>query len=323
MISLPRIISLPIAVVGLLAAAAPASASWNSVFLVSCNDCTPRPIRRAFASPSLAPSQPQEVQYEQKCYYEPVKILRAERYTEEVPVRVKSYYWDPVTTYSYRSYYDSCSNQCQQIAVPRTSYVRKEQCDTVMKAVERTRMVPVEVARKVCETRPVVTYYGPTTRTYGPLEPIVPSGSTPVPRVDEFRSPPPGVMPKERETIAPQQLPTSSVELSKPKTPPATSNYPKTNAFSTSHTVMKTMIRGEVVAKDQQTPLSGAKLVFVSAGDHNLREYAKADEFGGFDLKLPPGDWHMYVGSGNGQASYFKKITINEGEARNFTVVNR
>lgn len=324
MTTISRFAILPLAIAGLFASTTPANAAWNNVFLVSCNDCGP--IRRAFASPSPAPATQKDVQYEQKCYYEPVKVLRPERYTEEVPVRVKSYYYEPVTTYSYRSYYDSCSGECQQIAVPRTSYVRREQCDTVMKAVERVRMVPVEVARKVCETRPVVTYYGPTTRTYGPLEPTAPVA----PRVDEFRSAPPAVMPRDRnELIMPPAggLPTTSEGVSKPKptTPPApsSSNYPKTNAFSTSHAAASSLIRGEVVGHDQLTPQSGAKLVFVSVTDLNVREYATADLFGGFDLRLPAGEWHMYVGNGNGQASYFKKIRVNEGEPRNFTVVSR
>jgi hypothetical protein len=320
MMSITRFALYPLALAGVFATSPVAEAGWNNVFLVSCNDCSP-PARRS----SSPPAPQRDVQYEQRCYYEPVKVMRPERFVEEVPVQVKSYYWDPVTSYSYRSYYDPCSGDCQQIAVPRTSYVRKEKCETVMKAVERVRMVPVEVSRKVCETRPVVTYYGPTTRTYGPIESTPPAGSS-NPRIDELR-PAPSVMPPERSSgdrIIPPGLPITPMEMASPKIGPAVTTMPKVNAFSTARsTSSKTSIHGEVVGQDQQTPRSGAKLVFVSATDHNVREYATADEFGGFDLKLPAGDWHMYVGSGNGQASYHKKITVTDGESRNFTVVSR
>jgi hypothetical protein len=132
-------------------------------------------------------------------------------------------------------------------------------------------------------------------------------------------------MPPER--INPQTLPTvPGGEMGNPKGKigPAVSAPPKINAFSTSTVKpMKTVIHGEVVANDQQTPRSGAKLVFVNALDLNQREYVTADEFGGFDTKLPAGDWHMYVDNGKGEASYHKKLTIKEGESRNFTVVSR
>ena len=317
MTMLQRLFVLPLSLAGVLAASAPASAGWNNVFLVSCNDCGP--IRRAF-SPPQEPAK-RDVQYEQRCYYEPVKVMRAERYTEEVAVQVRSYYFDPVTSYSYRSYYDPCSRECQQIAVPRTSYVRKEKCETVLKAVERVRMVPVEVSRKVCETRPVVTYYGPVTRSYGPIE------NTPVnvnPQIEEFRGDPsttPNIMPKER--ITPPGLPITPQEMGSQKIGPAVKNQPKVNAFSTSRPAEKTAIRGEIVANDQQTPKPGAKIVFVNATDLKVREYVTADNFGGFDTELAAGDWHMYVGSGSGEANYFKKITVTAGNSRNFTVVSR
>jgi hypothetical protein len=314
----PRLLIAPLTVAGLLWSSLPVQAGWNNVFLVSCNDCGP--IRRAF-SPTQ-PQQQRDVQYEQRCYYEPVKVMRPERYTEEVPVQVKSYYWDPVTSYSYRSYYDPCSNSCQQIAVPRTSYVRKEKCETVMKAVERVRMVPVEVARKVCETRPVVTYYGPVTKSYGPYEPIAGgSGTDTLPRVDELRGIQPNVMPGER--ISPPNVPVTPQEMGSQKISPAVKNNPKINAFSTSLSPEKTRIIGEVLGSDQQTPKPGAKIVFVNAANHEIREYATADAYGNFELTLQPGEWHLYVGKGDGQAHYYKKLTIAEGQARNFAVVSK
>jgi hypothetical protein len=77
------------------------------------------------------------------------------------------------------------------------------------------------------------------------------------------------------------------------------------------------------VANDQVTPRPGAKLVFVSAADTNKREYAQADSFGNFDLKLPAGDYYVYLGNGDGRATYHKKLTVREYDAREFKVVSR
>ena len=74
---------------------------------------------------------------------------------------------------------------------------------------------------------------------------------------------------------------------------------------------------------DQHTPRPGAKLVFVSAADTAVREYVTADRFGNFDVRLPAGDWHVYLGNGDGRALYHKKITVGEYDAREFKVVSR
>lgn len=176
-----------LAALGLAASAVPAMAGWNHVANATCNE---GPIRRAFKPAAdcdpPAPAPRPSVNYETRTYYEPVTVMRAERYTEEVPVQVKSYYWEPVQSYTQRSYYDPCSGECQQVAVPRTSYVRKEECRTETRYLEKVRMVPVQVEREVTETRPVYTYYGPVTRKYGPTTTPAPSEFR-NPRVEEHR----------------------------------------------------------------------------------------------------------------------------------------
>lgn len=304
----------------LAAAALPATASagWDNVFQVACWDCRAKPSASYYAAP--APPRCAEKHVEQRCYYEPVTVMRPTIERVEVPVQVKSYYWEPVTSYSYTSYYDPCTGCSQQMAVPRTSYVRKEQCNTVMRYAERIRMVPTEVQRKVCESRPVYTYYGPVTKTYDCASCELPAagGLRPGPRVDELRSAPPGVS---DERIAPQTLPTigegtKATPRSLPPAKPVTVN---------AHTASRSTaaVRGEIVTSDQVTPRPGAKLVFVSAADTNKREYAQADSFGNFDVKLPAGDWFVYLGNGDGRASYHKKITVREYDAREFKVVSR
>ena len=242
-----------------------------------------------------------------------------------MPVQVRSFFWEPVTTYTRASYYDPCTCTCQDICVPRTSYVRREKCDTVTRYVERCRMVPVQVQRKVEVTRPVITYYGPETRRYLPADCELPPAGAAIPapagpRVDELRPNPPVVTP-EGSTIPPQQLPITEGSRRKmlPPTRPATGPV---NAHTTSRPGPASL-RGEIVLSDQLTPRPGAKLVFVSADDHDRRAYVTADEFGNFDLRLPAGDWHVYLGNGNGRAVYHKRITVGPYEAREFMVVSR
>ena len=296
---------LTLASAGVLATAAPSFAGWNSVFLTACNDCN-----KPSTSQKLPPTST-SMRYESTSYYETVTVMRPEKYVEEVPVKVKSYYYEPVTTYTYRSYYDSCSGQCQQIAVPRTSNVRREECNTVMKAVERMRMVPVQVQREVTESRPVYTSYGPVTKHYGPL------GES-APRVDEYRNP---KVIQESGNIQPPGVPVTPMQMPGGVSNPKPSNF-RPNAMTTANVKLApTKVYGEVVQQDQKTPLANAKLVFVSVANTEKREYVSADSFGQFEKALPAGEWYLYVGPGDGKANIHSKIKVIEGEEpKAFTV---
>lgn len=315
-----------LAALGLAASAAPALAGWNHVAQPVCND---GPIRRAFkpAKDCDEPAPRPKVEYETRTYYEPVTVMKPERYTEEVPVQVKSYYWEPVQSYTQRSYYDPCSGECQQIAVPRTSYVRKEECRTETRYLEKVRMVPVEVQREVTETRPVYTYYGPVTRKYGP--------TTSGPSVDQYRGSPRieegrgGYAPIQNPNLPtgpggvglPKQMPEKVIPKVESKGNPNTSDY-RFNALSTSlakETGAK--VFGEVVGADKVSPVANAKLVFVNASDLTDKRYVTADGFGGFDAKLPAGEWHVYAGPGTGTASYVSKFKVKDGDKQELGVV--
>ena len=303
---------LTLASAGVLASAAPGFAGWNSVFLTACNDCD-----RPSTSSKLPPTST-SMRYDSTSYYETVTVMRPEKFIEEVPVKVKSYYYEPVTTYTYRSYYDSCSRQCQQIAVPRTCNVRREECSTVMKAVERMRMVPVQVEREVTESRPVYTSYGPVTKHYGPL------GAS-APRVDEYRNPKPGIYRDGGGSIDSPGLPTTPMHMPggvsnpKPSTAPTTARF---NALTTANVKQSpTKVYGEVLQKDRKTPLGNAKIVFVSVSNTEKREYAAADAFGQFEKALPAGEWYLYVGPGDGKADLHSQIRVSEGEPKGFNVV--
>ncbi|MCZ2341874.1 MAG: hypothetical protein LC104_08775 [Bacteroidales bacterium] len=328
-----------IAAVILLGTARPATAGWDNVFQVCCNDCRkpavsyyappapvvayapPAPVvaYAAPACPTPCPPQP-KVEYQQRCYYEPITVMKPEKYIEQVPVQTKSFYWEPVTSYSYSSYYDPCSSTCQQIAVPRTSYRLREQCNTVMRCVERIRMVAVQSQRKVCETQPVVTYYGAPTRTYYTPAPVVPMAPT-APQVQVQPGNPPTVTQEPSQNIAPPvtPLPTTPGTSLPRSMPPAQSMF---NARTTSRTAQAS-VRGEVVQSDTVTPRAGAKLVFVNTRDLKQREYVTADNFGSFDVQLPAGNWYIYLGSGTGRAEYHKQITVAAADTKDYTIVSR
>lgn len=326
-----------LAALGLAASSVPALAGWNHVANVTCcnND---GPIRRAFkpapdCCPDATPAPSRtsyKVEYETRSYYEPVTVMKPEKYVEEVPVQVKSYYWEPVQSYTYRSYYDPCSKECQQIAVPRTSYVRKEDCRTETRYLEKVRMVPVQVQREVTETTPVYTYYGPTTRKYGPI------GSGPsvdqyrgTPKIDEGRggstySPIPGTsLPTGPGVGLPKKMPEKDIQKIESKSSPSV-NDPRFNALSTSFSKESgAKVYGEVLAADKVTPLVNAKLVFVNAKDLGDKKYVTADAFGGFDAKLPAGEWHVYAGPGTGTANYVSKFSVKDGDKQPLGVVTK
>jgi len=323
-----------LAALGLAASSVPALAGWNQVANVTCND---GPIRRAFkpaadCCPDTTPAPSRtsyKVEYQTHSYYEPVTVMKPERIQEPVDVKVKSYYWEPVQSYTYRSYYDPCSGECQQVAVPRTSYVRKEEIRTETRYLEKVRMVPVEVQREVTETRPVYTYYGPVTRKYGPTTSGPSVGEyRGAPRVDEGRGgynniQSPGVPTTPGGTSLPKKMPEKEIQKIDSKSSPSI-NDPRFNALSTSASKESgAKVYGEVLATDKVTPLGNAKLVFVNAKDLGDKKYVTTDAFGGFDANLPAGEWHVYAGPGNGTANYVSKFSVKDGEQQPLGVVTK
>ena len=295
-----------------------ASAGWNNVYQVTCWGC--RKARSdSYYTPAPAPSRSSYrlSHYETETRSETVTVMRPERVVEQVPTTERRSYYEPVTTYTRSSYYDPVTGCCQTVEKPTTRMIRREECSTVMKAVERLQMVPTQVERQYEVRRPV--YYGPEEKVYKAPTCALPGASAgSSPQVDVIRSQGPTIAPAGGETILPQNIPTNPGSgMSAPRVmPPA-----KVNGRTTS-LAKATAVRGEVVRPDQATPLAGAKLVLVSAADSKTREYATADEFGRFEASVPAGTYHLYVGDGHGKASFHKTLRLEEAE-RTFTVVSR
>jgi hypothetical protein len=305
-----------------------AQAGWDNLVQLCCFGCD-RP-RVSFAPPCPPPPCPQpevRVSYVQRTYYQPVTEYVRNTYYEPVTRNVTTYYYEPVTEYRYTTYYDPCTGCPVRVCQPTTSYRLRSQCNTVTSYVERTALVPVTSYRPVTVQQPVVSYYyPPTSVSYGaPLIPAPPAMIPPAaPSVQELRDQVPSVMPPGSggaDKIPPPNVPTQpGISYPRPSTPgqvrpERTASLPRTPTVT---------VRGEVVLKDQITPRSGARLVFVNADNLQQRHYVTANTYGEFDTLLPAGRWYLYLGGDDGRAVYHKQITLTgDRELVEYKVVSR
>ena len=313
---------------GVCGSAGTAAAAWNNVFQVCCNDCNkPRASYSAPACPQACPQPQVQVNYIQRTYYQPVTEYVRQSYYEPVKQTYTSYYYEPVTEYRYSTYYDPCTGCPQRVCTPTTSYRMRSKCNSVTSYVERCAMVPVTSLRPVTVRQPVVTYYYPPEPACPPggsssgASPFIPPAG---PTVDELRSNPATVTPGTgSDGIAPQNLPTQP-GTSFPRTAPptATPNF-KLRPDKTAGRSNLVTVRGEVVMPDQLTPRPGAKLVFLNADNMEQKEYATANQFGEFDVRLPAGKWYLYLGGADGRAAYHKQINVGDKDTYDYRVVSR
>lgn len=295
--------------------AATANGGWNNVFTLTC--CDSPPASTSYSVPAATPAtdcEPQaRVSYVQRCYYQPETSYRTESYYVPVKQNVKSYYYEPVTSYKYSSYYDPCSGCCQKIATPTTSYVMKEKCNSVTRWVEQSRVVPVTSYKAVTMYTPVVTYYYPPVSNPSAFKIPV------APRVDESRTAPPApVIPGETEKIPSPNVPT--IPGSQPRVMPSKPTT-TSNAYTASRA--KASLRGEVVKNDRITPRTGTKVIFLNAADSSIREETVTNAIGEFDVNLPAGEWFVYLGNGDGNAVFHKKLSVRSDDVRDVTLVSR
>jgi len=180
--------------------------------------------------------------------------------------------------------------------------------------------VPVTTLRQVTYQQPVVSYYYPPTPSGSSSFAAPPIPYSGPPRVDEIRADPPSVMPPGggSDTLPPMNLPTQP-GMSNPK--PGTNTKLRPDKTASRSSVVS--VRGEVVQTDQLTPRANAKLVFMNADKPEQKEYVTANAFGEFDLRLPAGDWYLYLGGDNGKATYHTKISLGDRDTVDYKVVSR
>jgi hypothetical protein len=309
-------VALAVALMGIASTPNRANAAWDNVFQVCCNDCKPR-VSYSVPCPQPCPQPEMRISYVQRTYYQPVTEYVRKSYYEPVTKKVTSYYYEPTTEYKYTTYYDPCTGCPQRVCTPVTSYKLRSQCNSVTSYVERCAMVPVTSLKPVNYQQPVVSYYYPPQATGANFFPAPPLGSG-GPTVEQFRENPPSVLPKgNSDNLPPMQLPTGP-EMSFPKPGNAKLRPEKTVSRSSVVTV-----RGEVVTNDQITPRGGAKIVFMNADKPEQKEYATANAFGEFDVRLAAGNWYMYVGDATGKATYHKQISVGDRDTVDYKVVSR
>ncbi len=331
----PRLTALLLTLGGVLATAGPASAAWNNVFQVCCNDCNKPstsfsvPIT-SFSAPCPTPCpqpcppppcpQPEmRISYVQRSFYQPVTEMVRKSYFEPVTRNVTSFFYEPVTEYRYSTFFDPCTGCPQKVGSPVTSFRLRSRCNSVTSFVERCAMVPVTTLRPVTVQQPVVSFYFPPTGGSSAAQsaPLIPFSGTP--SVDELRSNPPSVeQPKGSDTIVPQELPTQP-GMSNPR--PGTNTRLRPDKTASRSSVVT--VRGEVTMPDQLTPRSNAKLVFMNADKPEQKVYVNANAYGEFDVRLAAGTWYMYLGGTNGKATYHKQLNVGERETYDYKVVSR
>jgi hypothetical protein len=302
-----------------------ASAAWNNVFQVCCNDCG-GPRASYYAPPPCATPCPQpcpqpevRVSYVQRCYYQPVTEYVQKCYYEPVKQNYTSYYYEPVTEYKYSTYYDPCTGCPQKVCTPVTAYRIRSQCNSVTSYVQRSFMVPVTTIKPVTVQQPVVSYYYPPQVAGSPsfAPPIPYSGG---PSVQELRTNPPSVMPSTPGSS--DMIPKTNV----PVTPETSFPRPNNGILRPDKTASRNSVvsvRGEVVLQDQLTPRTNAKIVFVNADNPEQKEYVTANGYGEFDVRLAAGKWYLYLGGDNGRATYHKQVSLGDRDTYDYKVVSR
>jgi hypothetical protein len=266
------------------------------------------------------------ISYVQRCYYQPCTEYVRKTFFEPVTKKVTTYFYEPVTEYKYSTFYDPCTGCPQKVCTPCTSYRLRSQCNSVTSYVERCAMVPVTTLKQVTYQQPVVSYYFPPCpppcppATGSGFFPLPPAAGSTGPQVEQFRENPPSVLPPAggSDTMIPPTNVPSSPGMSNPR--PGVAKIRPEKTVSRSSVVS---VRGEVVLNDQITPRAGAKLVFMNADKPEQKEYATANTYGEFDVRLPAGRWYMYVGGETGTATYHKQISLGDRDTVDYKVVSR
>src|SRR5262245_20528335 len=289
----------------LLLAPQPATAAWNNVFQVTCHGCKKRPVVAAYAPPvvAAAPCCPQQVQYVQRTMYTPVTSY--EPVCTQVPVtsNYTSYYWEPVRSYTYSSYYDPCTCTCQSVCTPVTSYRLRSQCNSVTNYVQRISYRPVTTYRQSCYMEAVtVNPCCPTpglpapvgAAPAGPLVAVPQPGATPPlnlqtpePALNEQRTLPNAATPApalgEDRSYYGNTIPPLTGQSLRPvpfaPAPPANAPVRPGQIAMRPTSNGAASVSGQVVANNF-TPRGGAQMVFVSAQKQDVRLAATADKAG-------------------------------------------
>jgi hypothetical protein len=81
-------------------------------------------------------------------------------------------------------------------------------------------------------------------------------------------------------------------------------------------------IQGQVVRNDQR-PVPGVQVLFVSSDRRAARKTVDADAAGKFKVTLASGSWLVYVQDDQGKAVFQRKLEVGDYETRQVRLVRR
>jgi hypothetical protein len=251
-----------------------------------------------------------------------VTCYQTQTYYEPVTTYVTRTYYQPVTTYRYSCYYDPCTCSYQQVAVPCTSYVARQQCCPVQTWVQRCCKVPVTTYQKSCYWEPQTTCC--TTSGGGgivTMPPAVDGKPYQPPQIEEKG----GVAPKYEELYgggAKDMSQKPERQLVPVPVKPAPTAKPPAVKLDRIALGDGTVIQGQVVS-DKNAPKGGTQLTFVSAQKQTADKNVTANASGEFEIELPPGGWYVYVRSNDGTQVYHSRIEIEAKQKTPIVLVSR
>ncbi|MBJ7495429.1 MAG: hypothetical protein JHD20_03130 [Gemmataceae bacterium] len=329
----------------------PASAAWNNVYQVSCNNTNatastsnyqpaPTPCNLPGCTQQICQQQNCATRYVQKFYYEPVTSYESTSYYEPVTSYKTSYYYEPVTSYKTSYYYDPSQCGYQQMATPVTSYQLKAQNCPVNSYMLRTALKPVtsykqsyyyEPQTTCCNTSvgvPVMPQIAAPCTT--PLAPV-PNPNI-APGVNEQRATPtpapaavaPGI--NENRELAPNPTNSSRSSVIPGKTVSPVMPAPQVPSSVRLDRIVSlksaSNLQGSVVTANQ-LPATNAKLFLVHETVRGLKVNVTTDANGMFSTTVEPGNWLVYLADVDGRAVFQKQIEVKSSELQTMKLVSR
>jgi len=331
---------------------APAQVSTSA----SCGtSCSTSYVQRCYYQPVTT--------YQTQSYYEPVTTYRTSYYYEPVCSYRYSCYYDPctcsyqqvatpVTSYALRA--QSCPVQsyvqrcCQ---VPVTSYQKVCYWQPQTTCCTTTEGAPIyaPTSAPAAVAQPPAVTAVPSAPPQPPAVTAVPSAPAPAqppaisttpgnppaqqmpPSISESRTPGNGTSAPSNsmyDRYYPRSQPIQAPAPSTPPMPPA--SWQPQGAPAAPPPPVKldrivvgpdSHIQGQVVRSDN-SPRSSARVLFVNAGSGS-RQTATTNNWGLFDVDLPPGSWLVYLYGADDIARYHSRLDVGGTQTAKLTLVNR
>ena len=319
------------ALTALLAVSGPASAAWNNVFQVCCNNCGSAAPVTAAAPSACCPQQQCTTRYVQRCYYQAVTTYKQVTYYEPVTTYRTSYYYEPVCSYRYSCYFDPCTCSYKQVATPVTSYRLRSQCCPVTSYLQRCALQPCTSYQQVNYFEPVTTCC--TTTVGPPVLGTAPGATTTVPpSATESTGPsgtlPSGTPPTNSESQSPNtgrlrpMPPAEGNSFRQPQLKSPAPEQPGPNVrLERIVSLPSPNLSGQVVGNGKPQP--GARILLVSADKARTQQTVTADQKGKFEATLASGSWLVYVHGADGKPVFQDKVEVRDDAPRQVVLTSR